>query len=161
MNPGDKIVNKLYTRDIYEKNSNDFSILEIRRTYNINITDPLFTDLFDKFPRTNIPQNIKDKFGETTDILSTTNIIKYYKSIGVKKLIMFDFSCSTFDLDDIDPKKRPRVERQLRHTIEKDSLSSGGSKKKHSSRKKHSSKKRHGLRKKYGLRKRYTKKIKK
>jgi hypothetical protein len=99
---GDKIVNKYFTRKISEKSYNDFSILEISQKYpestqypKIPLLPDLFTTMFG-----NNGLAIQDTDGkiEISQTISLNEIIKYYSSKGIKKLIIFDFTCSLYGI---------------------------------------------------------------
>lgn len=105
LEPGDEISNKIFFRRNNEINHNDFVISELTekiditelKKYNIcNSEYNLIPELPDLFSRIDQP------IGEESDkiIISLENIISYYKKFGVKKLIIFDFSCSIFSYDE-------------------------------------------------------------
>lgn len=88
LRPGNKIINKTFSRHIHEKDMNDFSVLEISKSES---KDYLFPDLFDV---TDLVTNIEEQ-----QLMTTENIINHYKNNGVRRLLMIDFSCSTPDYD--------------------------------------------------------------
>jgi hypothetical protein len=88
INSGSEIVNKLYSRDITDKQDNDFSILEIAEP--IRPTD-YRKPLPDILSLPEIVENTPDK-----QALRLSQLIERYANKGVARLIIFDFSCSIF-----------------------------------------------------------------
>lgn len=111
--PGEEIINKLYTRSSKEdaddkKDGNDFSIVEIMPdgiTYNVNES----VELEDTNEEILYP-DLLTKIGTNSIYLS--QILQYYSKAGVKKLVIFDLTCSDFCLadDNIDD---PRIRRSI------------------------------------------------
>ena len=90
---GDTIINKYFTRNLSEKQDNDFCIAEI-----INPVAPTPPNMLPKFPDLlekvygNMGLGSKDPF----QVISVENMINYYRKMGITKIILFDFSCATF-----------------------------------------------------------------
>jgi hypothetical protein len=99
---GDEIANKIFCRN--SKNHNDFAITELTKKINTSKLRKYsicgaeynnLPELPDLLSRTN--SSIQ---GESKQIISLENIINYYKKFGVKKLIIFDFTCSIFSFNE-------------------------------------------------------------
>jgi len=103
---GNEIANKIFFRDYDSKNHNDFAITEL--TEKIDTTELKkysicgakynnLPELPDLLSRINSAIQVEGK-----QIISLENIINYYKKFGVKRLIIFDFSCSIFSFNEGD-----------------------------------------------------------
>lgn len=136
LKPGDKIIDKVFTRQLDEKTINDFSILELSHKYNVDELEESLPDLFDIYrpPQT---AAMLSSYG-FSQVITTKQMIKYYKSKGIKKLLIFDFSCSTFRIDHKDINDE-RIERRVRRNID---TAYGGSKRRKRKTKKRKIKKR-------------------
>jgi hypothetical protein len=106
LNSGDEVANKIFFRDYDSKNHNDFAISELTekidtkelRKCSICETEYNYLpDLPDLLSNINSSIQVEGK-----QIISLENIIDYYKKCGVKKLIIFDFSCSIFSFNEGD-----------------------------------------------------------
>jgi hypothetical protein len=124
LKPGDKIINKTFIRQHNEKFINDYSILELDHTYNYYDLENELPDLLIK-NRDKMTSETRQLYGAFADVISTKEIIEYYKSIGIKKLMIFDFSCSSFIVDG-KYSINDRSTRSLRRQVDKNPY--GGSK---------------------------------
>lgn len=93
---GDKVIDKIYERQVEEitAGTNDWSICEMTEKYPVDfssMTIPVLPDLFSKlFTVTSTTPR------DENHAITTRQLIGHYKNLGVKKLIIFDFSCSNF-----------------------------------------------------------------
>jgi hypothetical protein len=128
LNSGDKIVDKIYSRKVseYVERSNDMKICEMKHKLNIlkspegHLIIPLMPDLlFRLYPiNENTPK-------DEEHFIRLSQMVDYYKNLGIKKLIVFDFTCSTFNkernripnlaqaLINLDPRQERRIRRRL------------------------------------------------
>jgi hypothetical protein len=89
---GDKIINKIYSRRLYEPGPSDhndmkISVMDEYYVKNYKKNDyPIFPDLLDTI-------GIKNDYYKYT---TTEDILKYYYKIGIKRVIIFDFTCSVY-----------------------------------------------------------------
>ena len=89
---GDVVANKVYTREFKEKYKNNFSIIEMdkqikRLSYMQEI--PEMPDLLSKMYYDETEPN-------DIHIINLEQMLEYYKNLGITRLILFDFSCSTY-----------------------------------------------------------------
>ena len=95
--PGDIIANKIYWRYYGDKNKNEFilakidSELDIRKMSESKYKIPKLDDLFTEF----YTEKTYDK--SFKQVVNLQQILEYYKTIGITRLILFDFSCSVFE----------------------------------------------------------------
>lgn len=141
---GDRMINKIYTRDVAKKKLNNWSIIELSHKYSDEDVEKSLPDIFFKIPRNITPINIRFKIGLYMDIIRTEQLIEYYKSKGIKKLLIFDFSCSDFTNTSNNLKlfnNEDRLSRRLRRNTKQENIPSGGLKKKRKTRKRRKSRK--------------------
>jgi len=91
---GDNIINKIYSRDLYETGPSDHNDMKISvidkysvKNYKKN-GEPIFPDLLDTIGI----QNDMYYYKYTT----TEDILYYYYNKGIKRVIIFDFTCSVY-----------------------------------------------------------------
>ena len=141
---GDRMINKIYTRDVVQKKINNWSIIELSHKYSDEDVEKSLPDIFFKIPRNITPINIRFKIGLYMDIIRTEQLIEYYKSKGIKKLLIFDFSCSDFTNTSNNLKlfnNEDRLSRRLRRNTKQENIPSGGLRKKRKTRKRRKSRK--------------------
>lgn len=91
LNRFEPIVNKLFVRNLSEKNGNMFSIIEMNKTSN-----PLFRSRPDLMSKILENSGLPLDNGDVKQILSLKNVIDYYVTLHFKRIILFDFSCSIY-----------------------------------------------------------------
>jgi hypothetical protein len=104
LKPGDRVINKLYSRHSNEKEDYYFSIPVISEHMNVNTHQDLLSE---------IGRKIFD-----IEAINLENIIDYFISIGKTKLVMFDITCSVFQSGD--ERFDPRSTRATRRNIIRD-----------------------------------------
>lgn len=141
LKPHEQIVDKKFVRKMKEKNGNDFSILLVKnKTDVINNETPILQDIM---PISDDP--------EETQIIYFHSLLHKAKSSGVNRLIIFDFSCSTFGAPE--EMLNPRTIRQLRNDLLSKNIHYGG-------RKTHMIKNKHRRKNKSRKMRKYTKRNK-
>ena len=120
---GKRIVNKAYSKDVNDKKlfDGDFQISVLK--YGGHVMTPI--NIFRKYNKGS---------GGIIESTTTEEIISYFEN--VKRLIIFDFSCSVF----VDYKTGKQIpysnnERKIRRTICRDDVAYGGNKNKNKSKK--------------------------
>lgn len=89
---GDVVANKVYTREFKEKRKNNFSIIEMDRQINR-------LSYMQEIPE--MPDLLSEIFYDETEpndihVINLEDILEHYKKLGITRLILFDFSCSTY-----------------------------------------------------------------
>jgi hypothetical protein len=93
---GSLIANKLYQRQFGDKRGNDFSIVELEKPESKTLGPPILK------PVENLPDLFSIKYPhetyshDFTQSVRLNDILNYYVSIGITRLIFFDFTCSSF-----------------------------------------------------------------